>query len=150
MFEPLFSTILFISDGLLVNALSPSSGYQDIAKLTKNAFGIDEIKVDKTTVIGTQKTQNYVSRSAVALRCRVMPPPCIKNPYQKDALEMDIDPFGNQRAKCAGTTLVIFQINFSTAKCFWIVLFHIFCLPLWGRMVLPKNSQISHFTVVIT
>ncbi|XP_044503943.1 wee1-like protein kinase isoform X2 [Mangifera indica] len=62
----------------------------------------DEIKFDKTTVIGTQKTQNYVSRSAVALRCRVMPPPCIKNPYQKDALEMDIDPFGNQRAKCAG------------------------------------------------
>ncbi|XP_031258909.1 wee1-like protein kinase isoform X2 [Pistacia vera] len=89
-------------DGFLVNPLSPSSGYQDIVDLAKDSFGIDEIKVDKTAVIGTQKTQNYVSQSAVALRCRVMPPPCIKNPYQKDASEMDIDPFGNQRAKCAG------------------------------------------------
>jgi wee1-like protein kinase len=28
-----------------------------------------------------QKRSAYVSKSAVALRCRVTPPPCIKNPY---------------------------------------------------------------------
>ncbi|KAK9945619.1 hypothetical protein M0R45_011125 [Rubus argutus] len=30
-----------------------------------------------------------------------MPPPCFKNPYLKDASQMDIDPYGNQRSKCA-------------------------------------------------
>ncbi|XP_044492170.1 wee1-like protein kinase isoform X2 [Mangifera indica] len=89
-------------DGCLVNSLSPSSGYQDVVELAKDTFGIDEIMVDKKMLSGTQKTQNYVSQSAVALRCRVMPPPCIKNPYQKDASGTDIDPFGNQRVKCGG------------------------------------------------
>ncbi|KAJ0778767.1 putative non-specific protein-tyrosine kinase WEE family [Helianthus annuus] len=45
--------------------------------------------------------QGYVSQSAVALRCRVMPPPCMKNPYIKDASENDADPFGDRRSKCA-------------------------------------------------
>ncbi|CAI9297184.1 unnamed protein product [Lactuca saligna] len=45
--------------------------------------------------------QGYVSQSAVALRCRVMPPPCMKNPYLKDASDNDIDPFGDRRSKCA-------------------------------------------------
>ncbi|KAI3773129.1 hypothetical protein L6452_04329 [Arctium lappa] len=45
--------------------------------------------------------QGYVSQSAVALRCRVMPPPCMRNPYIKDASENDIDPFGDRRSKCA-------------------------------------------------
>ncbi|KAI9180704.1 hypothetical protein LWI28_007373 [Acer negundo] len=90
-------------DGFLVNPLSPTScGSQEIVELAKDTFDTDEVKVDKITVNGAQKTQNYVPPSAVALRCRVMPPPCIKNPYLKDASEMDIDPFGNQRAKCAG------------------------------------------------
>ncbi|KAK3194037.1 hypothetical protein Dsin_025347 [Dipteronia sinensis] len=90
-------------DGFLVNPLSPTScGSQETVELAKDNFDTDEVKVDKTTVNGAQKTQNYVPPSAVALRCRVMPPPCIKNPYLKDTSEMDIDPFGNQRAKCAG------------------------------------------------
>ncbi|KAK0583407.1 hypothetical protein LWI29_036633 [Acer saccharum] len=90
-------------DGFLVNPLSPTScGSQEIVELAKDTFDTDEVKVDKATVNGAQQTQNYVPPSAVALRCRVMPPPCIKNPYLKDASEMDIDPFGNQRAKCAG------------------------------------------------
>ncbi|KAJ0054574.1 hypothetical protein Pint_01022 [Pistacia integerrima] len=108
-------------DGFLVNPLSPSSGYQDIVDLAKDSFGIDEIKVDKTAVIGTQKTQNYVSQSAVALRCRVMPPPCIKNPYQKDASEMDIDPLGNQRAKCADGTVKKF-LDSSFYSCNYTIL----------------------------
>lgn len=46
--------------------------------------------------------QGYVSQSAVALRCRVMPPPCMKNPYIKDDSGNDVDPFGDRRSKCAG------------------------------------------------
>lgn len=89
-----------------MNPLSPTfSGNQQIVELGTDSFGIDEAKIEKPTVTEVRKTQNYVSQSAVALRCRVMPPPCFKNPYLKDASEMDIDPLGNQRSKCAGTLL---------------------------------------------
>ncbi|KAL5839245.1 hypothetical protein ACOSQ4_011853 [Xanthoceras sorbifolium] len=99
-------------DGFLVNPLSPTSyGSQEIVELAKDTFDTDEVKMGKTTVNGEQKTRNYVPQSAVALRCRVMPPPCIKNPYQKDASGMDIDPFGNQRAKCAGLFPAIVRGN---------------------------------------
>ncbi|ONH93847.1 hypothetical protein PRUPE_8G256300 [Prunus persica] len=87
---------------VLLNPLSPTfSGNQQIVELGTDSFGIDEAKIEKPTVTEVRKTQNYVSQSAVALRCRVMPPPCFKNPYLKDASEMDIDPLGNQRSKCA-------------------------------------------------
>ncbi|XVF32735.1 hypothetical protein REPUB_Repub17cG0108800 [Reevesia pubescens] len=90
-------------DGILVNPLSPTlSGSQQIVELAKDSFDVDEINLEKTIIPGVQKTKNYVSHSAIALRCRVMPPPCIKNPYLKDASEVDTDPFGNQRSKCAG------------------------------------------------
>ncbi|WZZ11687.1 hypothetical protein YC2023_097608 [Brassica napus] len=56
---------------------------------------IDEIMVDKTERTG------YVSRSAVALRSRVMPPPCLKNPYVMNESDTATDPFGYQRSKCA-------------------------------------------------
>lgn len=72
-------------------------------EIARDAFCSDELKIEKTTVPGTQK--NYVSQSAVALRCRVMPPPCIKNPYLMDDSEVDVDPYGNQRSKCAGTVV---------------------------------------------
>lgn len=123
-----------------MNSLSPSSGYQDVVELAKDTFGIDEIMVDKKMLSGTQKTQNYVSQSAVALRCRIMPPPCIKNPYQKDALGMDIDPFGNQRVKCGGT---IFRIVFSLQDVYGEFCFMFFAYPSGGSLVL-------HFTIVIT
>ncbi|BBH10372.1 hypothetical protein Prudu_023144 [Prunus dulcis] len=84
---------------VLLNPLSPTfSGNQQIVELGTDSFGIDEAKIEKPTVTEVRKTQNYVSQSAVALRCRVMPPPCFKNPYLKDASEMDIDPLGNQRS----------------------------------------------------
>lgn len=61
-----------------------------------------ETETDNKAVIEPQVSkQGYVSQSAVALRCRVMPPPCMKNPYIKDASENDIDPFGDRRSKCA-------------------------------------------------
>ncbi|KAG6418764.1 hypothetical protein SASPL_120969 [Salvia splendens] len=40
-------------------------------------------------------------QSVVALRCRVMPPPCVNNPYVKNASDFYADPFSNQRSKCA-------------------------------------------------
>ncbi|XP_071700824.1 wee1-like protein kinase [Rutidosis leptorrhynchoides] len=56
---------------------------------------------DKPVAEPQVSKQGYVSQSAVALRCRVMPPPCMKNPYIKDTSEKDIDPFGDRRSKCA-------------------------------------------------
>ncbi|KAL7198916.1 hypothetical protein ACSBR2_021249 [Camellia fascicularis] len=78
------------------------SCHEQVVELAKDTFGTDEINTEKAIGTEPQKNHSYVSQSAVSLRCRVMPPPCIKNPYQKDASETDIDPFGNQRSKCAG------------------------------------------------
>ncbi|KAL7101647.1 hypothetical protein ACP275_08G067600 [Erythranthe tilingii] len=58
------------------------------------------MKIEKE--VEGRKNHNYLSKSVVALRCRVMPPPCLKNPYLKDTSQFDADPFGNQRSKCAG------------------------------------------------
>ncbi|ESQ36635.1 hypothetical protein EUTSA_v10007445mg [Eutrema salsugineum] len=60
----------------------------------------DEIMVDKLQANQTERT-GYVSQTAVALRCRVMPPPCFKNPYVMNESETATDPFGYQRSKCA-------------------------------------------------
>lgn len=72
---------------------------------------VEEVAVEKTVEDGKPRAQNYVSHSAVALRCRAMPPPCIRNPYLKDVSKMETDPFGNQRSKCAGINLVIYFMN---------------------------------------
>lgn len=93
----------FCADIFSSNPVSPTlSGIQEGMESEKDDYNIEEIKTEKITGTGTKRVQNYVSQSAVALRCRVMPPPCIKNPYIKDASGMDMDPFGNQRSKCAG------------------------------------------------
>ncbi|XP_061369393.1 wee1-like protein kinase [Gastrolobium bilobum] len=90
-------------DAISVNPLSPtfSSDHQQIVELGKETIA-EEVAVEKTISAGKLKAQNYISHSAVALRCRVMPPPCIRNPYLKDVSEKEADPFGNQRSKCAG------------------------------------------------
>ncbi|WCJ21377.1 hypothetical protein M5689_003535 [Euphorbia peplus] len=86
-----------------VNPLSPGSFHQkDFEEIERDTSSIEEMKMEKTDVNEAQKCQNYVSQSAVALRCRVMPPPCIKNPYLMDSSEVDVDPFGSRRSKCAG------------------------------------------------
>ncbi|KAL4572106.1 hypothetical protein LXL04_018875 [Taraxacum kok-saghyz] len=62
----------------------------------------EETETDNQPVTEPQVSrQGYVSQSAVALRCRVMPPPCMKNPYIKGSSDNDIDPFGDRRSKCA-------------------------------------------------
>ncbi|MED6206597.1 Mitosis inhibitor protein kinase wee1 [Stylosanthes scabra] len=90
-------------DAISVNPLSPnfSNDNQQVVELGKDSV-MEEIAAEKTVPADTPKPQNYVSQSAVALRCRVMPPPCIQNPYLKDVSEKETDPFGNQRLKCAG------------------------------------------------
>ncbi|KAL9141823.1 hypothetical protein ABFS82_14G130100 [Erythranthe guttata] len=76
------------------------TGHQSMVDLVEDNLWTDEMKIDKE--VEWQNNHNYLSKSAVALRCRVMPPPCLKNPYLKDTSEFDADPFGNQRSKCAG------------------------------------------------
>ncbi|AAF02869.1 Similar to Wee1 protein kinase [Arabidopsis thaliana] len=60
----------------------------------------DEVMGDKLQANQTERT-GYVSQAAVALRCRAMPPPCLKNPYVLNQSETATDPFGHQRSKCA-------------------------------------------------
>ncbi|KAJ6972987.1 LOW QUALITY PROTEIN: wee1-like protein kinase [Populus alba] len=86
-----------------VHPLSPTlSDQQPIVDIGKDNICAEEMLIEKPSTLETKRPQNYVSQSAVFLRCRVMPPPCIKNPYLTDASEVGIDPFGNQRSKCAG------------------------------------------------
>ncbi|KAL0457967.1 UNVERIFIED_CONTAM: Wee1-like protein kinase [Sesamum latifolium] len=79
---------------------STEIGHQALVDLAKDTLVTDEMNTEKAVEL--QKSRSYVSQSAVALRCRVMPPPCLKNPYLKDVSEFDADPFGHQRSKCAG------------------------------------------------
>lgn len=71
----------------------------------------DEILVDKPQANQTERT-GYVSQTAVALRCRAMPPPCLKNPYVMNAAETSTDPFGYQRSKCASKFAVTVFLKF--------------------------------------
>ena len=84
---------------------------QRTLELERDTFGLYEVKMEKAIGTGSQKNPSYVSQSAVALRCRVMPPPCLKNPYLKNDSEIDIDPFGNQRSKYSGIICVLFERN---------------------------------------
>ncbi|KAL5712871.1 non-specific serine/threonine protein kinase [Ranunculus cassubicifolius] len=89
--------------GFLVNYAGSETPLQKRAADTAlDPFGSDDLKIENLSVTGSEKKQNYVSQSAVALRCRVMPPPCIRNPYSKETAEMDIDSFGIQRSKSSG------------------------------------------------
>lgn len=85
---------------------SDFSGLQQLADIPTDAFGTDEMKSEK--ISESEKGPSYVSQSAIALRYRVMPPPCIRNPYLGDISEIDVDPFGNQRSKCPGYNPAIF------------------------------------------
>ncbi|KAM3356129.1 wee1-like protein kinase isoform X1 [Capsicum galapagoense] len=79
---------------------------QQLADVPTDTFGTDEMKSEK--ISDSVKGPSYVSQSAIALRYRVMPPPCIRNPYLGNASEIDVDPFGNQRYKFPGFNPAIF------------------------------------------
>lgn len=61
----------------------------------------DDVDTNEIMEGNQSERTGYVSQTAVALRCRVMPPPCVKNPYVMNESETATDPFGNQRSKCA-------------------------------------------------
>ncbi|XP_058087181.1 wee1-like protein kinase isoform X2 [Magnolia sinica] len=99
----IFEKIHLSSESFLANSLSTNwSHHQQVAEFAADAFGSDDVKATDPLVTGSQKKQNYVSQSAVALRCRVMPPICIKNPYLNETAVMDLDIFGNRRSKSTG------------------------------------------------
>ncbi|XP_047943722.1 wee1-like protein kinase [Salvia hispanica] len=81
-------------------------GSTDIGHQPCEDLGNDTSRTDAMETGTPVELQNsrggYVSQSVVALRCRVMPPPCLNNPYVKNALDFYADPFSNQRSKCAG------------------------------------------------
>ncbi|KAL9331913.1 hypothetical protein ACSQ67_001523 [Phaseolus vulgaris] len=47
------------------------------------------------------RARSYVSRSAIALRCGVMPPACTKNNFMTSLSEEELVPFRLQNSKCA-------------------------------------------------
>ncbi|KAJ4969533.1 hypothetical protein NE237_016234 [Protea cynaroides] len=73
--------------------------HPQVTDIALDAICSDELKTENPFAAPVEKKQNYVPQSAVALRCRVMPPPCIKNPYLEGASEMDLDPLGSRRSK---------------------------------------------------
>ncbi|KZV32366.1 wee1-like protein kinase [Dorcoceras hygrometricum] len=75
--------------------------HQEWEDFTDHSEETDEMITEPPVTL--QKSHGFISKSAVALRCRVMPPPCLRNPYLKDGSEsVESDPFANQRTKCAG------------------------------------------------
>lgn len=58
---------------------------------------------NKSVQTGQQKKRSYVSQSAIALRSRVTPPPCIRNPYMKETSSKVLDIFGDRRFKSTGS-----------------------------------------------
>ncbi|WVZ77970.1 hypothetical protein U9M48_025757 [Paspalum notatum var. saurae] len=62
----------------------------------------DDSEEEKSMEPVLQKRGGYVSQSAVALRCRVMPPPCVKNPYLNKDPCIDDDVYGGRQCNSAG------------------------------------------------
>ncbi|XP_051142609.1 wee1-like protein kinase isoform X1 [Andrographis paniculata] len=79
---------------------STDFGCYAMGDVLKDRLEANEINTE--TGVQFQRSCSYISQSAVALRCRVMPPPCLKNPYLRGAIDFDVDPLSNQRSKCAG------------------------------------------------
>ncbi|XP_057548991.1 wee1-like protein kinase [Amaranthus tricolor] len=93
---------IFKQDETFVQSRASMLDHQQTEELTKYSLDADGNKTGKPITNALCKGPNYVPQSAIALRSRVMPPPCLKNPYLKDAVEMDVDPFGSWRTKCSG------------------------------------------------
>lgn len=83
--------------------------------------GSELVEQKKLLQIGSQKKKSYVSQSAVALRCRVMPPPCIKNPYLNSVSAIDVDIFCDRRSKLTGLIPVFLYRVWANVKCKYIL-----------------------------
>ncbi|GJZ30351.1 hypothetical protein Tco_0575398 [Tanacetum coccineum] len=73
---------------------------------------LEETEPDNEPVTECQTyKQGYVPPPSMALHSRVTPPPCMRNPYIKDASDNGVDPFGDRRAKCTGFFTCILQAS---------------------------------------
>lgn len=68
--------------------------------------GLDDSEEEQLKESSSHKRGSYVSQSAVALRCRVMPPPCIRNPYLNTDHQIDDNVFGGRQCKSSGSILM--------------------------------------------
>ncbi|XP_006646849.1 wee1-like protein kinase [Oryza brachyantha] len=64
--------------------------------------GLGDSEEEQLQESNSHKRGSYVSQSAVALRCRVMPPPCIRNPYLNTGPQIDDNVFGGRQCKSSG------------------------------------------------
>lgn len=71
---------------------------QQIEELKVNQPDSDKFEATETTKTAPYKP-NYVPQSAVALRCRVMPPPCLRNPFANESDVISLDIFHNRKSK---------------------------------------------------
>ncbi|XP_020572577.1 wee1-like protein kinase [Phalaenopsis equestris] len=76
--------------------------HEEDAELKFDEFGFEDLNECKSVGPALEKKQRFVSQSAVALRCRAMPPPCIKNPYIIENSSIELDVFGDRIAKVTG------------------------------------------------
>ncbi|KAK1292931.1 Wee1-like protein kinase [Acorus calamus] len=84
-------------EGFLID--SEDSLNQQVSEQPMDSFDSDSQDAAKPLETMPEKKKNYISPSVVALRCRVMPPPCIKNPYFTGTASMDMDLFDSRRSK---------------------------------------------------
>jgi len=85
--------VFAIDDGIPGDTLSsPSCGDDKAAVELGKDFVGEEVEYKPTT-------RSYVSRSALALRRRVVPPPCIRNRYLTTLSEEEQRPFRIQRSR---------------------------------------------------
>jgi len=79
-----------------------------------------------------EKRRGYVSQSAVALRCQVMPPPCVKNPYLNTDPCIDDAVYGGRQCNSAGIIVAFCAISNSKSMyisllCICESLVHLIC-----------------------
>lgn len=104
--------MFFLTDGSPCNSLSTNlQCTEQGAEVQLDSLGPYELGEGKSIQTRSQKKRNYVSQSAVALRCRVMPPPCIKNPYLSRVSSSDLDIFGDSRLKSTGENFLLFHFQ---------------------------------------
>lgn len=84
-----------------------------------------DINMNNKSVQTGQQKRSYVSQSAIALRSRVTPPPCIRNPYIKETSSKVLDIFGDRRFKSTGSPSLGFL--FSTSISLGVSFISYFC-----------------------
>ncbi|KAG8058058.1 hypothetical protein GUJ93_ZPchr0002g26190 [Zizania palustris] len=82
-------------------------GNQRIDPVQLDGLNEDDSEEEQFKESNSHKRGSYVSQSAVALRCRAMPPPCIRNPYLNTDPQIGDDVFGWRQCKSSGFSLSV-------------------------------------------